>query len=100
MAELSATPKETVVGSFRTHSEYDPLPALRRYGGPTLAVVTSVNDAKFDVHNFGVDLPHNAFGTIGHWLRTDKTEEFTCILDEFIARVRTTRALRTREPRK
>ena len=38
MAELSATPKETVVGSFRTHSEYDPLPALRRYGGPTLAV--------------------------------------------------------------
>lgn len=72
MADLSATPKETVVGSFRTHSEYDPLPALRRYGGPTLAVVTPVNDAKFDLHNLGVDLPHNAFGTIGHWLRTDK----------------------------
>jgi hypothetical protein len=99
MADLSANPKETVVGSFRTHSEYDPLPALRRYGGPTLAIVTPVNDAMFVLHNLGVDLPHNVFGTIGHWLRTDKTEEFNCILDELIARVRTTRALRTREPR-
>jgi pimeloyl-ACP methyl ester carboxylesterase len=29
MADLRATPKETVVGSFRAHSEYDPLPVLR-----------------------------------------------------------------------
>ena len=100
MADLSATPKETVVGSFRAHSEYDPLPALRRYGGPTLAGVTPVNDAKFGLHNVGADLPHPAFTGIGHWLRMDIPEEFDCIPDEFLARVRATGALRTREPRK
>ncbi len=99
MADLSAIPKETV-GSFRAHIEYDPLPALRRYGGPTLAVVTPVNDAQFGLHNLGADLPHTAFTGTGHWLRMDKPEEFDRILDEFLARVRATGALRSREPRK
>src|SRR3712207_4302400 len=33
MADLRSTPKEAVVGFFRAHREYDPLRALRRYGG-------------------------------------------------------------------
>ena len=45
MADLRATPKETVVGSFRAHSEYDPLLALQRYDGPKLAVTRrSISD--------------------------------------------------------
>lgn len=98
LADLSATPKEFVVGSFRAHNEYDPLPALRRYGGPTLAVVTPVNDAQFGLHNLGADLPRTSFTGIGRWFRMDEPEEFARILDAFLVRVGTTGALRSREP--
>ena len=100
MADLSATPKEIVVGSFRAHSEYDPLPALRRYGGPTLAVVTPVNDARFGLHNLGADLPHTSFTGIGRWFRMDKPEGFDRIPHEVLARVRAAEALRFRDPGK
>jgi hypothetical protein len=100
LADLSATPKESVVGSFHAHNEYDPLPALRRYGGPTPAVVTPVNDARFGLHNLGADLPHTSFTGIGRWFRMDKPEGFDRILGEYLARVRATGALRSREPGK
>jgi hypothetical protein len=98
MAHLSVTPNETVVGTFRTRSKYDPLPALRRYGVPTLAVVTPLNDAPFGLHNLGADLPHTACTVPGHGLQMDIPEEFYRILDEFLAWVRATGALRSREP--
>jgi pimeloyl-ACP methyl ester carboxylesterase len=89
MADLRATPKETVVGSFRAHSEYDPLPALWRYGGPKLSIIIPVNDAPFGLHNLGADLPHTTFTGTGHWLQMDKPEEFNRLLDDFVARVET-----------
>ena len=98
MADLSATPKETVVGSFRAHSRCDPLPPRRRYGGPTLAVVTPVNGARFGLHCLGVGLPHTAVSETGHWLRMDKPGEFDRILDRFLARVRAAEARRSQEP--
>ncbi len=93
MADLGATPKVTSVWSFREHGEYGPLPALRRYGGPTLAVVTSVNGAQFGLHYLGVGLPHTAVSGTGHWPRMDKPGEFDRIQDRFLT-------LRSREPGK
>ena len=87
MADLRATPRETVVGSFRAHGTYDPLPALRRYGGPKLAVITPVNDVPFGLHKLGADLPYITFTGTGHWLQMDKPNEFNRILDEFLAGV-------------
>lgn len=87
MTDLRATPKETVVGFFWAHSEYDPLPALRLYGGPKLAVITPANDASFALHNLGADLPHTTFTGTGHWLQMDKPAEFNRMMDEFLARV-------------
>ncbi len=97
MAGFSATPKVSVVGAFRAHSEYDP---LWRYGGPTLAVLTPVNDAQFGLHNLGTDLLHTTFTGTGRWLRTDKSERFDRIPHEVLARVRATEALRSRDPGK
>jgi hypothetical protein len=97
MADFSATPKESVVGAFRAHGEYD---ALWRYGGPTLAVVTPANDAQFGLHNLGADLLHTAFRGTGRWLRMDKPDGFDRIPDEVLARVRAAEALRSREPEK
>lgn len=87
LADLKATPKETVVGFFEEHRKYDPLPALRRYPGPALSVVTPSNDEPFSLHNLGVGLPHTTVTGTGHWLHMDKPEAFNIILDEFIARV-------------
>ncbi|MCA1716828.1 MAG: hypothetical protein LC781_08215 [Actinobacteria bacterium] len=100
MADLRAAPKETVVGSFRAHSEYDPLPALQRYGGPKLSVITPVNDAPFGLHNLGADPSHTTFTGTGHWLQMDKPEEFNRILDEFLARIEASGTPRSRESRR
>jgi len=100
MADLRATPKETVVGSFRAHSEYDPLPALQRYVGPKLSVITPVNDAPFGLHNLGANLPHTTFTGTGHWLQMDKPEEFNRVLDEFLARIEASGTPRSRESRR
>jgi pimeloyl-ACP methyl ester carboxylesterase len=67
LADLDATPNETVVGFFRAQMEYDPLSALRRYGGPKLSDITPVNDALFGLHNLvGADFPHTTFTGTGH----------------------------------
>jgi pimeloyl-ACP methyl ester carboxylesterase len=86
MADLEATPKETVVGFFGAVRGYDPLPALRSYVGPMLSVATPINDALFSLHNLGADLPHTTFAGTGHWLHMDKPEEFNRVLDGFLAR--------------
>jgi hypothetical protein len=98
MDDLGATPKVTSVWSFRELCEYGPLPALRRYDGPTLAVVTPVNGARFGLHYLGVGLPHTAVSGTGHWLRMDKPGEFDRILDGFLARVRAAGVRRSQEP--
>ena len=95
-----ARPPSLSVWSFRDHGENGPLPALRRYGGPTLAVVTPVNGAQFGLHCLGVGLPHTAVSGSGHWLRMDKPGEFDRILGGFLARVRAAGARRSREPGK
>ena len=83
MADLEATPKEIVVGFFKAGRDYDPLPALRSYGGPMLSVVTPINDEPFSLHNLGTGLPRTTFTGTGHWLHMDKPEEFNGILDGF-----------------
>ena len=98
MDDLGATPKVTSVWSSRELCEYGPLPALRRYDGPTLAVVTPVNGAQFGLHYLGVGLPHTAASGIGPWLRMDKPGEFDRILDGFLARVRAAGVRRSQEP--
>ena len=86
MADLEATPKETVVGFFAAVRGYDPLPDLGSYGGPMLSVATPMNDAPFSLHNLGADLPHTTFTGTGHWLQMDEPEGFNRILEGFLAR--------------
>jgi hypothetical protein len=99
-AELSATLEEAAVGSLRARSEYDPLPALRRYAGPTLSVETPVNFARYGQPNFVADLPHAAFTGACYRLWMDRPEESVRILDRVLAPVRVAGALRSREPGK
>lgn len=60
------------------------MPALQRYRGPKLAVITSENDKPYDLHMLSPEMPHKVVPGTSHWLHMDKPEEFDRILDEFL----------------
>jgi pimeloyl-ACP methyl ester carboxylesterase len=84
LADLRATPRETVVPVLRSVMEFDPDPALARYRGPKLAVVTPNNDQAFSLHRSGEGFPRRVVTGTGHWIQLDKPEEFNRIMDEFL----------------
>jgi len=87
MQDLRDTSKATVVGVFKELFKYNPVPALERYDGPKLSVITSVNETPFSVHNLVSDLPHKKITGTGHWLQLDKPEEFNRIMDDFFTSI-------------
>lgn len=87
MQDLRDTPKATVVGVFKELFKYNPVPALERYDGPKLSVITSINETPFSVHNLVSKLPHKIITETGHWLQLDKPEEYNQIMDEFLSSV-------------
>ena len=60
------------------------MPALRRYRGPKLAVITPETDKPYDLHKLAPDLSHRLIMGTSHWMQMDKPEEFNRILDEFL----------------
>jgi pimeloyl-ACP methyl ester carboxylesterase len=85
LADLEATPQQTIVGLFRAQMNYDPVSALRRYPGPKFSLVTPDNDSPYSLHNLGEDLPHEFFPGTGHWLHMDRPEDFDPRMDDFLA---------------
>ena len=85
--DLRNTPKTTVVGVFKELFKYNPVPALKRYDGPKLSVITSLNETPFSLHKLVSTLPHEMITGTGHWLQLDKPEEFNRIMDDFLASV-------------
>ncbi|MEM7343153.1 MAG: alpha/beta hydrolase [Chloroflexota bacterium] len=85
--DLQDTPKETVVGALKELFNYNPVPALERYNGPKLSIITPLNETPFSVHNLIADLQYTMIAGTGHWLQLDKPEEFNGILDKFLASI-------------
>ena len=88
LADLRATPQETVVAVFREVLRFDPDPALDRYRGPKLAVVTPYNDAAFSLHRLGKGFPHKIVTGTGHWIQLDKPDEINLLLDDFLNHIK------------
>jgi pimeloyl-ACP methyl ester carboxylesterase len=88
LADLRATSRETVVAAFREVLQFDPDPALARYRGPILSVVTPYNDAPFSLHRSENGFPHRVVQGTGHWIQLDKPDEFNQIMNEFLTTVR------------
>jgi pimeloyl-ACP methyl ester carboxylesterase len=84
LADLRATPRETVVRGLHAVMAYDPKPALSRLRTPTLAVVTPANDFPYSMHKVGPGLPHRVIGGTGHWLQIERPADFNRILDQFL----------------
>jgi pimeloyl-ACP methyl ester carboxylesterase len=84
LADLRATPRAAVVPVLRSVMQFDPRPALAKYRGPILSVVTPSNDQAFSLHRLGKGFPHRVVTGTGHWIQLDKPDEFNRILDEFL----------------
>jgi len=82
--DLRQTARETVVGGLHAVMAFDPKPALARYRGPTLAVITPANDFPYSMHRLGGGLPHRVIAGTGHWLQLERPEEFNRILERFL----------------
>ncbi|MBJ6763556.1 alpha/beta hydrolase [Myxococcaceae bacterium JPH2] len=85
MAQLRATPRESVVGGFRAMLTFDPVAALRRYAGPALSVVTPPNASPRSLHVLSSTLAHHVVPGTSHWLQMDAPESFHASLDRFLA---------------
>ncbi len=84
LKDLRATPGPAVIAVLREVMRFDPHPALARYSGPKLSIVTPYNDGPFSLHRLGKGFPHRMVEGTGHWIQLDKPEEFNRILDEFL----------------
>lgn len=84
LADLEATPQEAVVQVLRDIMQFDPHPALARYSGPKLSIVTPHNDMPSSLHRLGKGFPHHMVEGTGHWIQLDKPDEVNRLLDEFL----------------
>ena len=84
MDDLRNTSPETIVGALKGLFAYNPLPALARYPGPKLSIITPANDVPFSLHALLPDLPVQRITDTGHWLHMDKPDAFNAILDDFV----------------
>ncbi len=84
MRDLRETPRETVVRGLNAVMAFDPKPALLRFRGPILAVITPANDFAYSMHRVGAGLPHRVIEGTGHWLQIERPAEFNRILQRFL----------------
>ncbi|MBA3318408.1 MAG: alpha/beta hydrolase [Gemmatimonadales bacterium] len=84
LRDLRATPRETMVRGLHAVMAFDPKPALARFRGPTLAVVTPENDFPYSMHRLGPGLPQRVITGTGHWLQIERPAEFNRILERFL----------------
>jgi len=84
LSDLKSTPKETVIRVLHEVMKFDPDPALARYSGPKLSIVTPHNDLAFSLHRLGQGFPHQVVEGSGHWIQLDKPAVVNRLLDDFL----------------
>ena len=87
LEDLRLTHKGGILPAIEDSIRYQPLPALERYGGPKLAIISDMNRLPFSLHNLLPDLPVHLMPGTGHWLMMDRPEGFNRLVDEFVEEV-------------
>ncbi|HVT60250.1 MAG TPA: alpha/beta fold hydrolase [Thermoanaerobaculia bacterium] len=85
LEDLRLTDEEAILRAVEASVRYSPLPALARYQGPRLAVISDLNDLPYSLHNLLPALPVQLLRGTGHWLMMDRPEPFNHLLEEFLA---------------
>jgi pimeloyl-ACP methyl ester carboxylesterase len=86
-SEVGSVPKDASIRLIGATVHYDPLTPLRRYPGPTLLVATPHGDIPHDLHRLLPNVLHEMIPGTSHWPHLDKPEEFSRLLDDFLAGV-------------
>jgi len=85
LEDIKLTHEDAVAKAVEGSMVYAPLPALERYKGPKLSIISDMNSLPFSLHRLLPDLPVRLLPGTGHWLMMDRPELFNRILDEFLA---------------
>jgi pimeloyl-ACP methyl ester carboxylesterase len=85
--DLRLTHEGAIVPAVEGSVKYRPLPALARYPGPRLAIISDMNRLPYSLHNLIPDLPTRLMAGTGHWLMMDRPEDFNHLLEEFVEAV-------------
>jgi pimeloyl-ACP methyl ester carboxylesterase len=89
--DAARVPREVALRVIRASLTHDPMPALERYRGPRLAVITPEADTPNNIHRLVPDVEHEMMDGTSHWMQLDKPEHFDRILDRFLARIEASR---------
>jgi pimeloyl-ACP methyl ester carboxylesterase len=87
LEDLRLTHEDAVVKATESSLRYQPLPALERYKGPRLAIISDMNRLPYSLHNLLPDLPTHLMTGTGHWMMMDRPESFNRLLDGFVDNV-------------
>jgi pimeloyl-ACP methyl ester carboxylesterase len=85
--DLRLTHEDAVAAAVAGAVEFAPLPALARYPGPRLSVISGANDLPYSLHKLLPELPVQLVRGTGHWLMMDRPEIFNGILEAFLEQV-------------
>jgi len=95
LEDLEATPREALVASLESSFAYSPLPALERYRGPVLSLISDMNTLPYSLHNLLPEMPVRLVSGTSHWLMLDRPDDCNRLLDDFLARLDSTAAAAT-----
>lgn len=84
LEDLQETHEDAISGAFADAMSYNPLPALARYPGPKLSVISDMNNLPYSLHRLVLGLPTRLMHGTGHWLMMDRPEVFNHLLEEFL----------------
>jgi len=87
LEDIRLTHEDAVAKAVEGSMEYAPLPALERYEGPKLSIISDMNNLPFSLHRLVPDLPVRFMPGTGHWLMMDRPEVFNGMLDEFLGSI-------------
>jgi pimeloyl-ACP methyl ester carboxylesterase len=82
--DLRLAHEDAVVKAVEGSLRYGPLPALKRYPGPKLSIVSDMNRLPTSLHSLVPDLPTSLMTGTGHWMMMDRPEAFNRLLDGFM----------------
>ena len=82
--DLHGTHEDAIPSALEEATRYSPLPALARYGGPKLSIISDMNSLPYSLHRLVPDLPVRLLPGTGHWLQMDRPQELNRLLEEFL----------------
>lgn len=87
LEDLRLTHEDAIPRAVEGSAVYQPLPALARYTGPKLSIISDMNSLPFSLHRLVRDLPVRLMPGTGHWLMMDRPEVFNHLVDELLEQI-------------